>query len=151
MRVPLLVRIPGVAKGEYTHPVEWIDIGPTIAELAVSKLDYKQYGRSLVPAVHDTSIVVRDSAISEYDNEICRVDDRYKIAANEKSEVYLLFDRKNDPMETTNLAASGMESVENEFIRSIERFRRDTSNEGSFSFSGMLRGLAKLPVLGREK
>ncbi len=113
VRIPLLVRTPN-ASGLQTppagsvcdSPVEWIDIGPTLVELAGGELQHRQFGRSLCPVLTQPEATHRDFAISEIDGEIMLLNREWKAALNANGEVYLLFDVQNDPNETQNLAGS---------------------------------------------
>ena len=117
VRVPLLVRIPKTSglqtpptgrrdtSGLQTpptgticeSPVEWIDIGPTLVELAGGELEHRQFGKSLCPVLTQPEATHREFAISEIEGEIMLLNQEWKIALNAKGEVYLLFDVQNDP------------------------------------------------------
>ncbi len=113
VRIPLLVRTPK-ASGLQTSPtgricdspVEWIDIGPTLVELAGGELAHRQFGKSLCPVLTQPESEHRDFAISEIDGEVMLLNREWKAALNANGEVYLLFDVENDPDETQNLAGS---------------------------------------------
>ncbi len=106
VRIPLLVRTPdGTNAGSVCErPVEWIDIGPTLVELAGGELEHRQFGKSLCPALTQPEATHRDFAISEIEGEIMLLNQEWKIALNADGEVYLLFDVRNDPNEIQNLA-----------------------------------------------
>jgi arylsulfatase len=111
VRVPLLVRCPpgmvSVPPGSTcAAPVEWFDIGPTLLELAGGEIDYPQFGRSLRPLLDDPCGPHRQQAVSELGGEIMLLDQRWKAAINCRGEMYMLFDRDNDPEEEHNLAGS---------------------------------------------
>ena len=104
VRVPLIVRRPdaevlGVIN---KSPVETVDLGPTLAELAGAQLSFLQFGKSFVNALDGSSH--RDDALSEIDGELMLVNEEWKVALNNRGAVYMLFDRKNDPFEEHNLA-----------------------------------------------
>ena len=106
VRVPLLVRTPETAtNGGLVSDalVENCDLGPTFVELAGGELEHRQFGRSLVPALTENGDH-RDSVISEIRGEIMLMTDEWKMALNDDGQSYLLFDRRDDPMETRNLA-----------------------------------------------
>ena len=84
--------------------MEWIDIGPTLVELAGSELEHRQFGKSLCPVLADPEATHRDFAISEIEGEIMLLNREWKAAINSEGEIYLLFDVQNDPDETDNLA-----------------------------------------------
>ena len=111
VRIPLLVRLPKVS-GLQTpptgitceSPVEWLDIGPTLVELAGGELEHRQFGKSLCPVLTDPEATHRDFAISEIEGEIMLLNREWKAVLNADGEIYLLFDVQNDPNETDNLA-----------------------------------------------
>ena len=106
VRIPLLVRTPdGTNAGSVCEsPVEWIDIGPTLVELAGGELEHRQFGKSLCPVLTQPEATHRDFAISEVEGEIMLLNRGWKIVLNADGEVYLLFDVRNDPNEIQNLA-----------------------------------------------
>ena len=109
VRVPLLLRTPASAGGQggavSDAPVEWMDIGPTLVELAGGELAHQQFARSLVDVTRDPKARPREYAISEYDGEVMILDDRWKLAVNAQGRPYLLFDRLDDPHEQVNRVA----------------------------------------------
>jgi len=108
VRVPLLVRTPdGKNTGSICDsPVEWIDIGPTLVELAGGELQHRQFGKSLCPVLMQPEATHREFAISEIQGEIMLLNREWKIALNANGEAYLLFDVQKDPDELHNLIGS---------------------------------------------
>ena len=106
VRIPLLVRTPDStnAGSICESPVEWIDIGPTLVELAGGELEHRQFGKSLCPVLTQPETTHREFAISEIEGEVMLLNQEWKAALNAEGEVYLLFDVQNDPDETQNLA-----------------------------------------------
>ena len=106
VRIPLLVRtLDNTHAGSLCDsPVEWIDIGPTLVELAGGELEHRQFGKSLCPVLTQPESTHRDFAISEIEGEIMLLSQEWKAALNTDGEVYLLFNVQNDPNETNNLA-----------------------------------------------
>ena len=106
VRIPLLIRTPdGTNAGSLCDsPVEWIDIGPTLVELAGGELTHRQFGKSLCPVLTNSEVTHRDFAISEVHGEIMLLNEEWKVALNSNGEIYLLFDVQKDPTETHNLA-----------------------------------------------
>jgi len=113
-RVPMLLHAPGGATGRVQQPVELNDAGPTLAELAGATLDHEQFAVSLAPLLTDPAATVRTDALSEINGEVMLVNERWKLALNDQSQPYLLFDLHHDPEETTNLAGTprGAEATE---------------------------------------
>ncbi len=106
VRVPLIVSTPAMASTPVAGtvdatPVEWIDVGPTIAESVGAELSYPQFGCSLLPAFGGQR--VREDALSEFEGEVMLLTDEWKIVLNDRGEPYLLFHRLADPDEAQNL------------------------------------------------
>jgi len=111
VRVPLLVRTPELLNRPNSgsvcdSPTEWMDIGPTLVELAGGSIDYQQFAKSLCPTLGNPSMEHREFAISELEGEIMYLDREWKMALNSSGEPYMLFDRENDPSEQENLAGA---------------------------------------------
>jgi len=124
VRVPLLIRVPQQEGGRVCEaPVEWIDIGPTLVEVAGGAVDYPQFGSSLIPLLENPGAQHRREAISEHRREIMLLDREWKAALNAAGRIYLLFDLQNDPEESENLAGRPeMAAVEDALrLRLLER------------------------------
>ena len=109
VRIPLLVRTPDTVKNAVPDrvcesPVEWIDIGPTLVELAGGEIKHRQFGKSLSPVLDDTETPHREFAISGISRDIMLLNQEWKIALNKERKPYLLFNVQDDPDETNNLA-----------------------------------------------
>ncbi len=106
VRIPLLVRTPDKSNAGAVceNLVEWIDIGPTLVEMADGELQHPQFGKSLCPVLAEPQSVHRDFAISEIHGEIMLLNREWKAAINSDGTVYLLFNVQNDSNETDNLA-----------------------------------------------
>ena len=107
VRVPLLLRTPETARGDVAgsvcdSPTEWMDLGPTVVDLAGSELEHQQFGRSLCPILQNPGRENRSEALSEISGELMIMDRRWKLIVNSDGEPYLLFDQVNDPKETQN-------------------------------------------------
>ena len=83
-----------------------MDVGPTLVELAGGKIEYEQFGVSLCGVLTGDTAQPREYVLSELSGEIMYMDNEWKAAVNAEGDIYLLFDRKNDPDEQNNLAAS---------------------------------------------
>ncbi|MCZ7645179.1 MAG: sulfatase-like hydrolase/transferase [Planctomycetota bacterium] len=130
VRVPLIVRTPETAQGPrggavHEAPAEWIDAGATLVEAAGGTYARRQFAKSLLPAVHDGTIAHRADALSEISGETMLLTPEWKIAVNAEDRPYLLFDRRNDPAESKNLAGNPeFAEVEHELrLRLQERVR----------------------------
>lgn len=109
VRVPLLIK---PANNDYIHnrhinlPVELIDIGPTIVEMAGSRIDYNQSGISLLPVMKGEKDFHRAVIVSQLYNETMIIKDDIKYVTNKEGEIYMIFNLINDPNEEQNYATS---------------------------------------------
>ncbi len=66
-KAPLLFSVPKVTHGTiYTQPTEFVDIFPTLCDLAGLPTPTHLDGKSLVPAMKDNKVKIKDYAISQY-------------------------------------------------------------------------------------
>jgi choline-sulfatase len=124
VRVPFVINVPGRTTGSTSDvPVELMDVGATLVELAGAEPVEGSYARSLVPLVDDPAAPHRDCALSEWKGEVMLATSDWKMVLNPQGEIYLLFDLVNDPHETRNLAARPeVADVEHELRRiALER------------------------------
>lgn len=131
-RVPLLFRSPKTAAdgGKVVDiPVENVDLGPTLIELAGGELDYQQFGQSLVSTWESESPESR-IAISEINGEMMITDGKYKLMMNREGKVYYLLNQQPDEMETTNLVGEDSQSATQLDLREqlIERVSKSQLN-----------------------
>jgi len=109
-RVPLIIAGPGVtATGQTAKSfAEMVDFYPTLAELSGLKAPEYVSGVSLVPALKDASVVVRDSAYTQYDVGYSLRTDRYRYTewGKEGDQGAELYDHEADDVELVNLAES---------------------------------------------
>lgn len=119
-RAPLLIAAPGMkASGQQTKAlVEFVDIYPTIAELAGLTLPKKLEGKSLKPLLDDPAADWDDAAISQYPRSVkgkrlmgySMRTDRYRFTRwvqrddHSKVDAVELYDHESDPQENVNIA-----------------------------------------------
>ena len=120
---PLIISAPGFKGGQKaTGMTEFVDVFPTLIELAGLKAPYKLEGESLVPVMEDPSTELKEYAISQYPRGGGRMGyalrtDRYRLVMwmkfNWRStmpfnpaavEAVELYDYETDPLETVNYA-----------------------------------------------
>ncbi len=110
MRAPLLVRAPGMPAGvECGAPVEFIDVYPSLCELAGLPLPEHLQGTSFVPLLRGAGgQAAREAAIGRYGNgETIRTTQyRYTEYLDNTGRLTarMLYDHHADPNETVNLA-----------------------------------------------
>lgn len=123
-RVPLIVRVPGLAPRRSTTPAGHVDILPTLANLAGARATTDMMGRSLIDALtgRDADRVVFQQLSYEGNHEMrggasrqCHV--IYNVSPDTSWEVYRV-DR--DPLETTDLA--GDDDACADTRRAVERW-----------------------------
>lgn len=163
VRVPLLLRLPAVPRGQLPGPateskgrlgraraprstpalVEYIDIAPTLLELAGLPVPANVQGKSLVPLLTGKAKTHRKQVFIEYseNEEACLVTERWKFiyctGKRHRQDGYAtgrplpgrtiqLFDLERDPDELTNLAQRPEQARRvTEFTRLLaEHFKR---------------------------
>lgn len=118
-RAPLMIRAPGAkANGKPSNAlVEFVDVYPTLCELASLPVPKVLEGMSLVPLLHDFAATVKDAAFSQFERTheareymgcaIRTETHRYIEWRDRKSgkvEERELYDHQSDPQENQNIA-----------------------------------------------
>lgn len=121
--VPMIISTPNGEKGRYSHPVEFVDIFPTLCETAGVPTPEHLQGVSLLPAMKNTNVKVKEYAVSQFDRGTTHGyslrTDRYRFTIWMKDgyRTFMPFDDKLiydcelydydvDPLETQNLYRS---------------------------------------------
>ncbi len=109
MRAPIIVRAPNIAGGKATDGLtEFIDIYPSLCELAGLPLPDHLEGRSFVPLLRQPGLAWKPAAIGRYGNGDTIRTDRYRYtaytSAQDKLVARMLYDHHRDSDETVNLA-----------------------------------------------
>lgn len=115
-RVPMVVCFPGHCEENRinrSHLVSGVDIMPTICDFAGIKSPQHMRGVSMAPWLQGTAAQARDFVVTELPGNRARMlrtqDHKYITYADDP--VDMLFDMKNDPGETRNLAADSAHST----------------------------------------
>ena len=119
-RAPLLICVPGMANaGQHTGAlVEFVDVYPTLAELAGLPLPKHLEGVSLKSLLQEPQGSVKAAAFSQFPRKVGRKNlmgytmrtDRYRLtrwvnrADHTKVDAVELYDHQTDPQENTNIA-----------------------------------------------
>lgn len=136
VRSPLIFAAPKQkAKGTQTEsPSEFVDIFPTLCELAGLPVPATVEGRSLVPVLDDPAALVREAALEQYPRDNNKMgyslrDKRYRYIKWVRMDYYggeragpmdahELYDYEKDPLETVNQADNP------EYADVVENFER---------------------------
>lgn len=105
MKSPLFFAGPGVRKGESTALVYLLDIYPTVCDLVGAEPPKGIDGASFKPVLQGKNKAARENLLLAYrDAQRAWRDDRWKLIRYPQVDVTQLFDLKNDPHETKDLA-----------------------------------------------
>ena len=109
MQAPLIVRVPGIEGGKRTAGLtEFIDIYPSLCDLAGLPLPEHLEGRSFVPLLKNPQAARKQNAIGRYaTGDTIRTDNyRFSEYTDKKGQVIgrMLYDHRTDPGENTNVA-----------------------------------------------
>ena len=108
LRTPLMIKVPGKTNGEKTDAMtEFIDIYPSLAELAGIEVPNSVEGKSFVPILNGET-PKKDWAVSKFKDAVTLIkgDLFYTEWTDGKGIAYerMLFDHKTDSLELNNLA-----------------------------------------------
>ena len=108
LRVPLLIDAPGYEPGRSPAQVEYVDLFPTLAELAGLPLPEQLDGESLVPLLEKPDRAWEANVFTRWHDGDNVTTDRYAYTEwrDTAGAVYAraLFDHERDSLETTNVA-----------------------------------------------
>jgi len=108
IRVPLVLAGPGIPKGEIRDTYAYLlDLFPTLCEIVGIDIPASVEGRSLMPAIKDNNIKIRDSIYFAYGSVLRGIKNsqykliEYRVKNLRKTQ---LFDIVKDPAEMNNLS-----------------------------------------------
>jgi arylsulfatase A-like enzyme len=105
VNAPLLIRLPGKSNGAKSDGlVEFLDIFPTLCELAHVPVPDTVQGRSLVPLLTNPKQSFRDSIYTRFGAGDCVATEQF-IYTQYRNDGEMLYDLKRDPKENRNVAA----------------------------------------------
>jgi len=120
-RSPLMIVAPGMKPVKTNSVSEFVDVFPTVCELAGLQIPAKLDGKSLLPIMKNPKAVVKDFAVSQYPREGNTMgysirSDRYRMTFWIKNDYHSnqpfsydlviakeLYDYQTDPLETVNV------------------------------------------------
>lgn len=104
LRVPLLIRTPGVKPRRVERPVSLVDLGPTVLDLFGAPTPGTFMGQSLVGFLRGRDPELTRPIVAEGRLKRAMVlPDRTKVIVDERSHVVELYDLARDPDETKNV------------------------------------------------
>jgi arylsulfatase A-like enzyme len=103
IRVPLLLRIPGVEARTVSRPVQNLDLVPTILDYLGMETGYTFEGRSLRPVIEEGDSAAEALQYGLQGNLRSASDGRFKLIQDLASGAFSLFDLAADPGETADV------------------------------------------------
>jgi arylsulfatase A-like enzyme len=104
IRVPLFIRIPGVAPRKVTTPVTLMDLGPTFLDLFGMPAPATHLGQSLMPFVRGQSPKLTRPIGAERHGTRALIIGKYKVIDDYQRGREEIYDLEKDPDEAHNLA-----------------------------------------------
>jgi arylsulfatase A-like enzyme len=109
LNAPMIVRVPGMKKNiEITGLTEFVDIYPTLCQLAGINIPNTADGKSFLPLLSGKKNKITDATFSRFKNGESIRTERYLYTEyrDKKNQLYakMLYDHKTDPEENTNVA-----------------------------------------------
>jgi arylsulfatase A-like enzyme len=103
LRVPLFVRVPGVAPRKSDVPVTLIDLGPTLLDLLGARTPGRFVGQSLVPVLRGQTPNFDRPIAGDGGTDQTMLFGRYKLIEEPGKQSVELYDLSTDPRERKNL------------------------------------------------
>lgn len=134
IRIPLIFAGPGIPKNEIRDTyVYHFDIFPTLCDLIGVQIPASLEAKSLMPALKDDKVQMRDSLYFAYADVIRGTKDRrYKLIEYRWKDVRVtqLFDLYEDPQETNNLFGKpGYQKVTSQLRERLLRYKEEWNDD----------------------
>ena len=130
LRAPIIISVPGMTKNRTSDSLtEFIDIFPTLCDLTGLKKPVQLQGKSLMPALKNHEIHIKDAAFSRYHDADSIRTDRYLYTewTDDDGKCYarMLYDHQNDPDENVNIAEHpDMAKLVNKLKKKLDQIRK---------------------------
>jgi iduronate 2-sulfatase len=134
MHAPLIVKAPGIAAGARTQGLtEFIDVYPSLCELAGLPLPDHLQGRSFVSLMHNPDQPWKEAAIGRFGSGDTIRTDRYRFTQysrpNGQPQARMLYDHEVDPQEDANVAEK--QELKETVERLSEKLREDMGKDAA--------------------
>ncbi|HEX6273199.1 MAG TPA: sulfatase [Polyangiaceae bacterium] len=103
LRVPLFIRVPGVAPRKSDVPVSLIDLGPTLLDLLGARTPGRFVGQSLVPVLRGQAPSFDRPIAGDGGTDQTMLFGRHKLIEDRSKQSVELYDLSTDPRERRNL------------------------------------------------
>jgi len=132
LRTPLMIKVPGKTNGGKSNSItEYIDIYPSLSELAGIDIPKTVEGKSFVPIINGEKSE-KDWAVSKFKDAVTLIkgDLFYTEWTNAEGVAYqrMLFDHKTDPLELNNLAEK------NEYQKTVKELAKELHEKWGDNF-----------------
>ncbi len=136
LRAPLLIKVPGIAGGKKTNALtEFVDIYPSLCELAGLSVPHHLQGMSFVPLLSNPDQPWKQHVFSKWLNGFSVKNDRYRYTEWSRKDstitqyARMLYDHENDSLENHNVAEvpQNQELMHELSLQLRERWKEDFS------------------------
>jgi len=123
LRVPLLVRVPGVAPARITVPTSTMDVGPTLLDLLGAETPGHWMGQSLVPFLRGESPQLQRPIAGDASRRMRMIvfPDGKKVIEDWQHRTLEIYDLRADPGETNNLLET-MGAAADQYVNGMRLF-----------------------------
>ncbi|MFT7679146.1 MAG: choline-sulfatase [Planctomycetota bacterium] len=131
LRVPLIIKVPGLPSGRVSTSVSLVDVAPTLLELAGLAASNEHDGTSLVPALRGESMPPRAHGAHLIEPKIkleALIHGNWKLIRYRRQDRTLLFNLASDPGERTDLAPTQGRLVSS-MLRAMAELRNAPSSQ----------------------
>jgi iduronate 2-sulfatase len=130
IQVPLLVSTPGVAAASTKAMTEYVDIYPSLCELAGIQAPDYLHGTSFVPVLKDPSSQVKNEIYTRYARGEAVVDTEFSytefVNKNGIPSAYMLFDMQQDPKQNVDVSKrTTYKEVVKKYRKKLKRMRTE--------------------------
>jgi choline-sulfatase len=136
VRVPLVVRVPGVEARRVDTPVTALDIAPTLLDLLGSKTPGVWMGQSLVGFLRGESPVLLRPIVGDQNKVTSMVIDGKKVIEDRRKHVVEIYDLETDPDEQVNLSGTLGGDEEKRLVKRLRKYFKNHRAGGKGSGSG---------------